>query len=158
MNVREYDMYVNEYRIPYLAAVGDTIVTDDEQYNSPQKIADIIRLLYKVDILPEEHIWMLAFDTRMHMIGIFELSRGSSNQSTVSINQILQRALLCGATCTVLVHNHPSGDPSPSREDISFTETVKNAMNICGIEFSDHIIIGGANKKKYYSFNESEVG
>jgi DNA repair protein RadC len=154
MDVREYDVFINEKRVPYLKEIRNTGLTDAECYCSPQKISQTVRCLYHAEQLPEEHVWLLVFDAKNHLIGIFEVSRGSYTQAALNPAQILQRALLCGAVGIALVHNHPSGDPEPSREDRTLTERIKAATNLCGIEFIDHVIVGGAWSEALYSFRE----
>lgn len=157
MDVREYDVLINEKRVPYLKEIRNTGVTDADCYCSPQKISQTVRWLYHAEQLPEEHVWLLAFDAKNHLIGIFEVSRGSYTQAALNPAQILQRALLCGAVGIALVHNHPSGDPEPSREDRIVTERIKAATDLCGIAFLDHVIVGGAWSGKFYSLREAGV-
>ena len=96
-------------------------------------------------------MWLLVFDAKNHLIGIFEISHGSYTQASLNPAQILQRALLCGAVRIVLVHNHPSGDPTPSADDRLITGRIAQAGALVGIDLLDHIIIGN---HCYMSFRE----
>jgi DNA repair protein RadC len=154
MNVKEYMVLANEKRIPYLEEVRDTGLTDENSYCTPKEISKVVRNLYHAEQLLEEHIWMLAFDTKNHLIGVFEVTKGAFNSSVLNPAQILQRALLCGAVGIALVHNHPSGDVKPSKEDILLTSRVMEAVKICGIEFIDHVIVSGAGRDSIYSFTQ----
>lgn len=154
MNARKYEMRVGENRLPYLATVGKTKITDAEKHENPRKMADIIRYTYRADHLPEEHVYLMAFDTKLHLIGLFELSHGTSRESVVSPPQIMQRLFLCGASVFCIAHNHPSGDVTPSADDDCLTKRIAQVAKICGVDFCDHIIIAGAHKNAYYSYRE----
>ena len=155
MNVKKYDVRVWESRIPYLVAVGKTRISDEDMHQSPKRIADVIRAVYHADRLPEEHMFLLTFDVKLHLIGLFEISHGTQQESVASPSQIIQRVLLCGASVFAIVHNHPSGDPSPSDADIKITERIAMAAKMCGVEMCDHIVIAGARKNAYFSFREN---
>ena len=81
-------------------------------------------------------------NTRSKLIGESEISKGTINMSLVSPRELFVEALMKNAVYIILMHNHPSGDPSPSRADILVTRRVKEAGEILGIELLDHIIIG----------------
>lgn len=154
MLARKYEMRVRESRVPYLVTVGRTKISDSECYNQPEKVAEILRTVYHVERLPEEHIFMLAFDNRMHLMGVFDLSHGTVDASLMSPAAVIQRAMLIGAKCICIAHNHPSGDVSPSADDRKATKRLKAAADICDITLCDHLIIGGANKRSLYSFKK----
>ena len=80
--------------------------------------------------------------------------KGTVNASIVSPREVFLEALEAHAVHIVLVHNHPSGDPTPSREDLAFTERVREAGAFLGVELLDHVIIGD---RKYMSFRESSI-
>ena len=81
-------------------------------------------------------------NTRSRFIGESEISKGTVNMSLVSPRELFVEALQKNAVYIILLHNHPSGDPSPSREDILVTKRVQMGGQILGIELLDHIIIG----------------
>jgi DNA repair protein RadC len=84
------------------------------------------------------------------MTSVFELSHGNVNSSIVSVREMFQKALLANAVSIIVMHNHPSGDCKPSREDIKVTERMVEAGKLIGVEVLDHIIVG----KDYYSLKE----
>lgn len=151
MKVNVYEMFLNENRVPYLAAERETKIDGRKSYCSPELIAGLINDAFMADKLPEEHVWMLSFDTQYHVNGVFEISHGSANQSLLNPNQVMQRALMVGAVSIALVHNHPSGDVAPSKEDIATTEKIRAAGELINIPLIDHIIIG---EDKYTSMFE----
>lgn len=154
MRVAKYDMRVRENRIPYLVSVGRTSLTDEEMNQKPEKMVEIIRNAYHAECLPEEYLYMMTFDSKLHLIGLFDLSHGTCRESLISPAQVMQRGLLCGASSFCLAHNHPSGDVTPSREDDLITKRIAMAAQICGITFCDHLIIAGAHKNGFYSYRE----
>jgi DNA repair protein RadC len=81
-------------------------------------------------------------NTKNKVIGVFEISHGNVNSSVLGTREVFQKALLANAVSIILMHNHPSGDPTPSRQDIEVTKKVAEAGNLIGIELLDHIIIG----------------
>jgi len=105
----------------------------------------------KMDKESEEYVYMLCLNGRLDLISIFELSHGTVNCSVISSREVFQKALLANAVNIVLIHNHPSGDPSPSKNDINLTNKIKEAGLLMDIELIDHIIIG---KNTFVSFKE----
>lgn len=120
--------------------------------NNPKKIMEMMNKVFLANVQPEEHMWVIAMDIKCHPIGIFEVAKGAVNSCAASPREIFVRLCLCGAACFVLVHNHPSGDVTPSKEDKEFTERIVEAGKILNIECVDHIIIGDS----YYSFSEKK--
>lgn len=104
--------------------------------------------------LERERFMLLLLDNKCGLIHESVLSEGTVNYTCISVRDIFRDALNYGAVCLVMLHNHPSGDPSPSREDISSTEAVKEAGRLIGITLLDHIIIGD---NRYFSFKEQNI-
>ena len=100
----------------------------------------------------KEFFHVVLLDTKNHPIHNMEISRGGINMSIVETKEIVKEAALRSATAIILVHNHPSGDPTPSREDINLTQKIKEACNIMDVKVLDHVIIG-KNRDDYFSFN-----
>ena len=99
----------------------------------------------------EEYLYMICLNTKNKIIGVFELSHGNVNSSIFSVREMFQKALLANAVNIIVMHNHPSGDPTPSREDILVTERAKEAGKLIGIDILDHIIVGDG---RYCSLKE----
>ena len=102
----------------------------------------------------EEHVLLLLLDGRNRLIKEVTLGIGSVNQAILQPRETLIHALRHGAVQMVLVHNHPSGDPSPSSEDIEITDRIRNVGEIVGIPLIDHIVIGD---NQYISFREARL-
>lgn len=149
MRINRYNMLLKEGR-PYLVKESAENIPEIQELRNPEQIYELSKKL-RVSICAEEHMYMLAVNTKCKLIGIFEISHGTVSASLVSPREVLIRALLCGAAAIFLVHNHPSGDPQPSKEDVFITKRMRKACEIIGIELLDHIIIGDY----YYSFCEN---
>lgn len=123
----------------------------DRKMNSPEKIVTLARDYLHMHELPEEYMYMVCMNTKLDMTGVFEISHGNVNSSIVGTREVFQKALLANAVCIAMIHNHPSGDPKPSREDVEVTKRLVEAGNILGIQVLDHIIIG---RPSYSSLKE----
>lgn len=109
---------------------------------SPEDIAIIGRDYMHIHEESEEYMHMICLNTKNRVIGVFEVSHGNVNSSIVGTREIFQKALLANAVSIILMHNHPSGDPSPSREDIEVTKRLVEAGKILGVQVLDHLVIG----------------
>lgn len=98
----------------------------------------------------KEQFLSLHLDGKNRILCVDPVSVGSLNQSIVHPRETFKHCLLSSAAALILIHNHPSGDPTPSAEDLSITKRLKEAGEILGIRILDHIIIGDS----YYSFAE----
>lgn len=102
----------------------------------------------------QEQVMVMSFNTKGRLLAEKAVTRGTVNQSVVSPREVFLEALRNQASYIVLVHNHPSGDASPSQEDYQVTERIARAGTILGIELMDHVIIGDMC---YYSFREHDM-
>lgn len=114
----------------------------DRKMNSPEKIVGLATYFLKMQEAPEEYMYMLCMNTKLEMTSVFEISHGNVNSSIVGTREMFQKALLANAVSIALIHNHPSGDPTPSREDVEVTKRLVEAGKIVGVQVLDHIIIG----------------
>ena len=151
MKVKEYITKLNDQKHTYLSELG---TYSCDCLNDPQKCFDFINEVYDASHLSEEHFYVIATDTKSNPIGIFDVAHGSVDGTCIQPREILIRILLCGASAAILVHNHPSGDPTPSRQDILTTKRMKEAGEFLGIPLCDHIIIGD---QTYLSFREEHM-
>lgn len=99
----------------------------------------------------KEHFLSLHLDGKNRILCVDPVSVGSLNQSIVHPRETFKHCLLSSAAALILIHNHPSGDPTPSAEDRTITKRLQEAGEILGIRILDHIIIGDT----YYSFVEN---
>jgi DNA repair protein RadC len=92
--------------------------------------------------MTQEHLGALFLDSRSRVLREREIYVGTASKALVSTREVLRFALDANATGVVLYHNHPSGDPSPSREDISYTKKIRRSLKLVDIHLVDHIIAG----------------
>lgn len=102
----------------------------------------------------QELLYCMMLDNRNHLLAESQLSRGTVNSALITPREIFIEALKFHAVSLILVHNHPSGDPTPSKCDIEITKRVLETGEMIGIQVLDHIIIGD---QKYVSFREQEI-
>ncbi|MDZ4170330.1 MAG: DNA repair protein RadC [Coriobacteriia bacterium] len=93
-----------------------------------------------------EHFWTLALNTKNRLLRIIEVSVGSLSASIVHPRELFKDALKASAASVVLVHNHPSGDPTPSGADIQLTRRLVKAGDVLGVEVLDHVVIGDSGE------------
>lgn len=152
MKVKLYRAILDDCRYPVLVKENGSYVCDGRKpFNSPDAVYDLARQI-GLDRAAEEYAYCFALDTKCHLMGMFEVFHGNVNGSIVSPREIFQKLLLLGAVSFILVHNHPSGDASPSQEDAAVTERLRQAGELMCINLIDHIVIGDGN---YYSFTEN---
>jgi DNA repair protein RadC len=101
---------------------------------------------------PAEVFAILCLTTKHRVIAYHEVSRGTLDSTLVHPRDVFQAALLANAAAIVAAHNHPSGDPTPSPDDVALTRRLVEAGDVMGIPVLDHIIIGDG---RYYSFKEA---
>lgn len=109
------------------------------------------RFLPYIDDTKQEHFLVLYLDQSFHELGVECISHGGTTNVIADPRVIFKRALDLGATCIVLGHNHPSGNPRPSKDDRMLTQKIDAAGKLLDIAVIDHIIIG---KERYYSFRD----
>jgi len=101
----------------------------------------------------QEKFIILMLNSKNHLIGEKEISKGTLDSTITHPREIFRYAIKNSAAKIILIHNHPSGDPEPSGEDLSITKTLFESGNLLGIKLIDHVIIGN---KEYYSFKEEK--
>ncbi len=115
----------------------------------PHDIAEI--LIEKMRFEKQEILKVAMLDNRNNLLKIKDIAIGSGNFVVATIKSVLNEAVKIEAAKIILIHNHPGGDPTPSKADLEFTEKVKQASQILGIQLLDHIVIGSANYISIFS-------
>ena len=124
---------------------------DELHLGNPEAAANFLNEYADASELPNEKTWLFCFDGSLRLLGFSELTQGVHDQTIFDIRRMFQIALMTGASAITVAHNHPSGSTEPSSPDIQTTKRIKEACNLLGISFLDHIIVG---YKGYYSFAE----
>ena len=129
----------------------------NQKIDSPELVNELVGA--EMRMLRKESLRVILLDTRYHLIRIQEVSTGSVNESIAHPREIFHPAVASSAYAVIVVHNHPSGDTSPSQADHSLTRRLAEAAELLQIKLLDHIIIGApANGSGgYFSFKEAGV-
>jgi DNA repair protein RadC len=92
--------------------------------------------------LDREHFRVLLLNTRHHVLGVEEVAVGGLDSAPIHPREVFKAAIRCSAAAVILVHNHPSGDPQPSADDLRITARLRDAGRVVGIEVLDHVVVG----------------
>ena len=126
----------------------------DKRIVSPQSVDKLAREFMHIHEESEEYAYMLCLNTKNVLTGVFEIAHGNVNSAIIGVRETFQKALLANAVSIILIHNHPSGDPFPSKEDLDLTNKIRNISKVVNIELLDHVIIG---KNDYFSFKQMNI-
>lgn len=128
-----------------------------QKLDSPELIYDLMAA--EMRALHKESLRVILLDTRYRLLRMEEISLGSVNESIAHPRDVFRPAVISSAYAVIVVHNHPSGDASPSQTDYSLTRRLAEAAELLQIKLLDHIIIGapGDQKAGYFSFKEAGV-
>ena len=148
MKIAKYNTELDDNFIPVLVK-EEEFSWDKETLNSPQSIVDMLNSIFHLDRQAEERVYMLCLNNKCRPLGIFELSHGAGNFSICNPREVFLKALSCGASSFVLFHNHPSGDSTPSQEDIEVSNKIKECGYLLALPMTDNIVVG---RNEYSSF------
>jgi DNA repair protein RadC len=132
------------------------MTTAPEERFTIRSPADIAQLLMaEMSHLEQEHFKVLTMDTRNRVLADTTLYIGSLNASHIRVGEVFREAVKRNAAAIIVVHNHPSGDPTPSPEDVEVTRHIYAAGEMIDIELLDHLIIG---QQRFISLRERGLG
>ncbi|NUU95925.1 DNA repair protein RadC [Marinitoga sp. 1135] len=125
----------------------EALKKENIKLDSPDKVYDLIydRFIFE----DRENVLCISLNSKLNPISIDTISIGTANHSILHPRDIFKTAIKNNAISIILIHNHPSGDSTPSMQDYDITEKIEKSGELLGIKLSDHIIIG---KSEYYSF------
>jgi DNA repair protein RadC len=129
--------------------ISKSSIPQGANLTSPEMVAKLLQS--EMGLLDQEHLRTVIVDTRNRLIAIHEVYRGSLNASQIRIGEVFREAIRSNAAGIIVTHNHPSGDPSPSPEDIRTTRLLIEAGHLLDIPVIDHIIFG---RGRYVSLRE----
>ena len=121
----------------------------------PRDIA--IALMEKMRFEKQEILKVALLNNRNKLIRIKDIAKGGGNFVATTIKSVLKEAVKIEAAKIILIHNHPAGDPTPSMQDIEFTQNVEQASKILGIQLLDHIVIGNTNYVSIFSERNNKL-
>jgi DNA repair protein RadC len=128
-----------------------------QKLDSPELVYDLVAA--EMRTLHKESLRVILLDTRYRLLQMEEISIGSVNESIAHPRDVFRPAVISSAYAVIVLHNHPSGDPSPSQSDHSLTRRLAEAAELLQIKLLDHIIIGAPAEGRlpYFSFKEAGV-
>jgi len=132
-------VYLREVRLQYRMRKIDAARHPDGVLERPSDAAAIFRSILGLELV--EVCGLLCLSARQHILAYHELSRGTLDQTLVQPRDVFRVALAVNARSVVVGHNHPSGDPTPSADDLAMTQRLVEAGNLVGIELCDHIVV-----------------
>ena len=130
-----------------------TAPIEKPQVRSPADAANL--LMAEMSLLPQEHLRTVLLDTRNRVLSIPTIYVGSLNSAQVRVGELFRDAIRNNAAGLIVVHNHPSGDPTPSPEDVQVTRLIVEAGSLLNIDVMDHVIIG---RQRFVSLKERGLG
>jgi DNA repair protein RadC len=131
------------------------VISPDERpaINSPADAAALVT--YEMSALEQEHLRVILLDTRNRVLEIVEIYKGSVNSSQIHVGEIFKPAIRRNAPALIVVHNHPSGDPTPSPDDVVVTRAIVQAGKLLDVDVLDHMVIG---QGRWVSLKERGLG
>lgn len=152
---RQYSLDDYKLDVVRVKLIKDRTIISDTPITTPQDAVDFIgRELAGWD---REAIMIFNLDTKNKVINLNLASVGTINVSITSMREILKSSILSNSNSIIMMHNHPSGDPTPSQEDIELTEKLVAVGELVGIGVLDHIIVGEGGTYNYFSFRENDM-
>jgi DNA repair protein RadC len=128
--------------------VGQAVLVGRSLTSPRDSAAALVALLQDE---PTEVFAILCLTTKHRVIAYHEVSRGTLDSTLVHPREVFKAALLANAAAIIVCHNHPSGDPTPTVDDVDVTRRLSASGQVLGIELLDHIVVGDG---RYYSFKE----
>ena len=144
-------MRMTKYKLQLVKESGTNYGGKDYEVSNPHNLYEMLCDVCDLDKQAEEVLILVCLDVKNKVIGIHEVSRGTINSSFASGREIFKRALLNNAAKIILAHNHPSGNPNPSKEDREIVRLIKESGKMLNMNLIDNMIIGD---ESYYSFKE----
>lgn len=137
--------------------MGRRLLTDHPEermvVRSPADVANLLML--EMGYLEQEHLRVVLLNTKNQVLAMPEVYKGSLNTSLIRVGELFREAVRQNCAALVVVHNHPSGDPTPSQEDVQITEQIVEAGELLGIDVLDHLVIG---QQQFVSLRERGLG
>jgi DNA repair protein RadC len=147
MRRRTFDTHRYRLKLATWTVVRESGEPSPRLLSDPASVARLAEDLLNAADDDKEHFWAVFLNAQNHYLMHTEVSAGSQSASIVHPREVLGPALREGAAHLVLVHNHPSGDPSPSKEDVHLTRQLVEGARLLGLRLHDHVVIGNGTGK-----------
>ena len=154
MDIKTYDLIIDTKTKHTALQVKDSFAYAVDNFTEPKAIYDLMTDGFHMDEKADEYVYMGAFNNRKKLLGMFDVSHGLCDASLSDARGVYMRALQIGASNIVVIHNHPSGIPLPSRDDFNVFRRIRDAGELLGIPLVDFIVIGCGD---FVSFKEKDL-
>ena len=148
--ITQYQCFLSKEKHPILRETA-TYEVAENIILSPEGVKALSNDCLDFEHLAEEYVVAIATTTKGEVLGLFEISHGVVDASLISPRELFLRLLLCGATSFIMAHNHPSGDISPSKQDIDVYRRILECSKLMNISLLDNVIVGSEG---IYSFRQ----
>ena len=144
------------YRLSVMLEIQKRVLKefrDSPVMNSAQAIYDVMAPRLANEKI--EYVCVILLDSKLRATRIIEVSKGNDSTALCEVKDVLHHVLVNNAKAFIVVHNHPSGDPAPSRQDLTLTKRIAESSEVMRLRFVDHVIVGRQSrdfKSPYYSF------
>jgi DNA repair protein RadC len=128
-------------------------VAERPSINSPADAAELVKPF--IGVLDHEELWVIILDRRNKIMQFVKLYQGSVSASQVRVGEVFRQAIIEQASAIIIAHNHPSGDPTPSPDDVAVTRAIVQAGKLLDIEVLDHIVV---SQDRFISLKERGLG
>ena len=140
MKIKEYIIVNDNEKHPKLKEKN--VIEWDDKFLNYDKIVKFLNSNFNMNILSEEYVYVLSFNCRMEILGVFQLSHGNSIESKIGMKELGTFLLLTGAEKFIVAHNHPNGSSEISGSDFLVTNRMNELSRLIDIDLSQHFIIG----------------
>ena len=120
----------------------ESTIYTSEKITTPRDIVKLVNAHERYDLATTEKVIVIAMDNKNQVNTYSEIATGTTGYTNFNMSELFKTILLSNSSKFIVVHNHPSGDATPSQEDFKITEKIKSASKIMGLQFLDHIVIG----------------
>jgi DNA repair protein RadC len=149
--IKTYDLIIKKGCVSLKET--ETYAYEETVFDHPRKVDTMMRKVFFLEQSADEYVYLLALNTKGKGIGVFEVAHGIGDASLIDTRGVFMRALHIGANSIILVHNHPSGDVFPSREDKRTCERMRQAGSLLHIPVTDFLIVADG----YFSFRQENL-
>lgn len=154
MKVYEYRAILAEPIGIALQPVREYSARKDKPATNSVRVSDFLCEQIELDKAADEELIVLGVDSKKNYRGVIRYNQGALGEVIADVRGTIARLIAMNVPAVFLAHNHPDGDPEPSKLDLEFTAKFKSALDLLGIQLVDHIIVGGGTRRTFSFIDE----
>ena len=135
-----------------IKAITETVDNREYEIRGTYDVLQFLKDFELLDYLTEENAFVVCLNTKNKVVGYSQVAKGGVNYVNIDMKSIFKIALLTNAEKIIFIHNHPSGDTTPSKNDLEFAENLRNCCNLMGVCLLDNVIVANDNIKTLMKF------